>query len=200
MKKLTANLLCLYMASTGAAYCQLITFDDLSVLGVFSVIPNGYQGLNWDNFYVLNTVADQAQLGVNGAVNGVVSPPNIAFNGLGNPASISAATPFTLDSGYFTAVWNNGLTLEVIGLNGAATEYDNTYTLNTSGPMLIDFSDASVTEVEFESSGGVPAGYSFGTGTQFALDNLTVATVPEPSTGLMFGIGVGVLGWLRRKE
>jgi len=44
-----------------------ITFDDLSDNGFGTAIVNGYQGLNWTNWFALNTPLFTAQAGPNGA-------------------------------------------------------------------------------------------------------------------------------------
>jgi uncharacterized repeat protein (TIGR03803 family) len=140
----------------------LITFDDLTDNGVGTPITNGYHGLDWNSFYVLNTPDYETQN--SGYITGTVSPPNVAYNASGDPASISSATSFTLTSGYFTAAWENGLSLQVVGLNGATTEYDNTYTLNTSGPLFITFPNLPITQAQFSTEQG----------SQFVLDNLEI--------------------------
>jgi hypothetical protein len=176
----------LYAAAETSTNGLLITFDDLSEDE--GEITNGYSGLNWNNFDVLSAANDVDLTGT-GYETGTVSNPNVAYNGSGDPAYISSGTPFVLISGYFTAAWNNDLTLEVIGAYGSTTEYDQTYTLNVSGPLFITFPDVAVTSVEFESSGGTAAGVGDGSGTQFALDNLAIngggSTPPPPSTTLI---------------
>jgi hypothetical protein len=86
--------LCLSVATVSAN--TVITFDDLPS---YSQISNGYAGLNWNNFYVLNT--PDYGLNPSGYQNGTVSVPNVAFNAWGNPASISSTNSagFSLVSG-----------------------------------------------------------------------------------------------------
>src|SRR5271154_5596313 len=107
MKKLLATRVCLLLASTGAAYGQLINFDDIefSGLAITSVMPSGYQGLNWSNFWVLDGLGEDAAFGPNGYLYGIVSSPNVAVNSNGEQASISAGNGFRLNSGEFTAAW-----------------------------------------------------------------------------------------------
>lgn len=173
-----------------AARAELVTFDDIGQ----GPIANGYAGLNWNNFYVLDTSSYQPS----GYVNGTVSPHNVAYNAYGLEA-IAGGSTFTLNSAYLTAAWNDGLQVEVIGLSGVNTLYDNTYTLNTSGPSLITFGYVNVDEVEFISSGGVNHGYD-GSGTHFAMDNLTINGVPDGgSSAALLGGGLALLGVLRRR-
>jgi hypothetical protein len=73
-------------------------------------------------------------------------------------------------------------------------DYDNTYTLKTAGPLLVNFNYLGVDEVNFISLGGTHhSGYT-GNGTQFVMDNLTV-TVPEPNALSLFGICILILCW-----
>ena len=86
----------------------------------------------------------------------MISAPNVAYNGDGTPAAISASAPFALLSAYLTAAWKDDLRVELKGYNGAALIYDNTYTLSATDPTLITFNYVGVTSVQFISSGGTP--------------------------------------------
>ena len=79
-----------FAASTASA--RLITFDDLADNGGGTAISNGYSGLDWDNFNVLNT----ASLIPSGFVNGTVSTWNVAYNDQANPATITSPAGFNL--------------------------------------------------------------------------------------------------------
>src|ERR1700761_3675478 len=64
----------------GVAHGGVITFDDLPAStygspGNGPAVPNGYQGLNWSELYVLNTIGYPTS----GYVNGTVSPNNIVY-------------------------------------------------------------------------------------------------------------------------
>ncbi len=110
----------------------------------------------------------------------MVSPSNIAYNGYGTPAAISAAVPFDLLSAYLTAAWNDNLRVELKGYNGATLSYDNTYTLSATAPTLFTFDCLGVTSVQFISSGGtVHPGYN-GSGEHFVMDNVSVLFPPVP--------------------
>lgn len=169
---------------------QLITFDDLPPSDG-AQLNNGYAGFDWDNFYYLTGT----ELGIpSGYINGTVSQPNVAYNGFGEQASFSSANQFNLTSADIAGAWDNGLRIEVQGYDGATLEYDNTYTVNTTGPSLITFDYTGITSVNFISSGGTAAGY-VGSGTQFAIDNILIngaVAAPESApdagtTGLMLG-------------
>jgi hypothetical protein len=175
---------------------QTFDFDDLPTAAVtHTPIPNGYGGFDWNNFSALDGVADV----LSGYHNGVVSTNNVAFNDGGKVADITSPTPFTLGSGFFIAAWNNGLSLEVQGFVGTTLVDDQTYTLNVRAPQFLVFNFTGITDARFISSGGTVAGLN-GAGTQFALDNLTIVTVPEPSTLALGGLGVVVSFLFRRRK
>jgi hypothetical protein len=181
--KLLSKLLCIgivFLGATAAGNAQTIfTFDDISTVG-YTIIPNGYGGLEWNNFFV--QYAPEAT----GFVNGVVSPPNVAFNGLGTPASFSSSSPLTLDSAYFTSVYASQDQLTVQCFAGGTKLYDNTYAIYHDTLTLINFNYVGVDRVLFSTSAGA----------LFTMDNMTI-TVPEPCTLLLLGLGAAML---RRKQ
>jgi hypothetical protein len=186
--------------SAGSAQSQTFTFEGL---GDGVDVPNGYAGLTWSNFAIVDV---PNFLTPSGFQNSVVSLTNTAYNPFGDPASFGSATPFALQSAHFTAVWNDGLTLRVVGSLAGATVFSQSYLLNTAGPLFVDFGGVSVDDVLLEPSGGTPAGYSVD-GTLFSMDDLTIATsaatVPEPGTIalVMTGLlGVGGVSAVRRRR
>jgi len=168
------------------AQTEILTFDDLPGVGGFDqylLVPNGYGGLQWQNFQYMDGLAQPNS----GYLNGVVSPNNIAFNDAGNPALISDGS-FNLNSAYLTAAWNDGLQVEVQGFVGAALIYDHTYTVNTTGPTLVNFNYTGIDQVTFISSGGTLHPGISGRGEQFVMDNLSITPVAEPSTVALVGL------------
>jgi hypothetical protein len=79
----------------------------------------------------------------------LTSPPNVGFNTIGNPASISSATPFTLLNAEFAAAWNDGLMVSITAKLGATTVGTDNFTLNTTTKTLETFSFGPVTELDF---------------------------------------------------
>ncbi|HWG46361.1 MAG TPA: PEP-CTERM sorting domain-containing protein [Gemmataceae bacterium] len=188
----------LFLGLAQNAPAGVITFDNLS--GNTGAIPKGYGGLNWDNFAYMSRTYLQLS-GYNGYTNGAVSSPNVAFNAAGLPASVLSSNPFTLNSAYFTAAWRVGLTIAATDNKGDT----KTFVVSPSGPMRETFNWTGITSVTFTPSGGYPAPKAAGDGTEFALDNLTVnaATVPEPGSLTLFGLGGLALagyGWRRQKQ
>jgi hypothetical protein len=186
----------------------VITFDDLSDNGTGTPIANGYQGLNWANFQVQNTPLFTIFVGPNGAANGTVSSPNVAFNGFGDIAVLGVSPPstFILNSLYLTAYWNDGLNVEIEGFSGGlggTLLHDVTETINTTSPTLVNLDWTGIDTVSFLASGGSQNPNFSGSGTQFALDNLDLTIVPIPAALPLFATGIGglgLLGWRRKRK
>ncbi|MDX2241198.1 MAG: PTPA-CTERM sorting domain-containing protein [Leptolyngbyaceae cyanobacterium bins.302] len=199
LKTLTATVIgaaCLTAGSAVDAYALTLTFDEIATEGSIS---NGYGGLNWDNFYVLNSTTFFGGA-PNGYKFGTASPEKVAYNAFGAPASVlKGSQPFTLNSAYLTAAWNDGLNILIEGIQGINTVYSTTVVVDTTSPTLFNFNWSGIDSLRFTSFGGVNAGYGGG-GTQFALDNLTINATPIPTPALLPGlIGMGVMALRKRK-
>lgn len=196
---LKAGVLVLFV-SASTVFGEIINFDDLVATpagGNHDAIPNGYGGLNWGNFNVIDGVNSDSSTGYHYAPT---SGNNVAFNNFGDLASVNGSA-FNLTSGYFTSAWNDNLQLEVKGFVGSTLAYDHTYTLSAVAPTFINLNLQDVSQVQFVSSGGTQhAGYG-GSGTQFAMDDLTVNFVNAPETGstcMMLGAALTGLVLLRK--
>src|SRR5687768_5691934 len=95
MKRLVAILsVCLASLSVTSATASdtLLTFDDLFTRTgnppgpYYDLIPSGYGGLSWQNFGVIFPVGIVPSYGY---ITGTISPSNVAFNVMGEPASFS---------------------------------------------------------------------------------------------------------------
>jgi PEP-CTERM motif len=202
-------LLCTLLALglIGRVSAQIITFDDLALpssgSGTLSggIITNGYSGLNWNNFGYQNGNLYFAN--PSGYQNGVISQSNVAFNPFGSNSSISSYSRFDFNSAYFTAAWQDGLTITINGLNNGNQIYSRAFTVSTQTPQFEVFNWSNLTELDFSSSGGVPHSGFSRFGTEFVMDNLSVSpqSVPEPSIYALFGIGaIGMLMVMLRKK
>jgi uncharacterized repeat protein (TIGR01451 family) len=169
---------------------QPISFDDLPGSG--DQVPPGYHGLTWSNIYCLSGIGYPNS----GYMAGTVSPPNVAYNGYGDPASIESTGQVNLVSAYLTAAWNDNLQVLAQGYAGDTLVYNNTYTLSSTSPTLINFNYFGVTRVTFTSFGGTPNPAYGGGGTHFAMDNVVIqdrvtASVPiAPTNSDTFSNGV----------
>jgi hypothetical protein len=87
----------------------------------------------------------------------------------------------------------------VIGVKDEIAIYDTTVIVDDDAPTYFNFNYVGIDRLEFNSFGGIDAGTP-GTGTQFAMDNFTYSVVPIPAAVWLFGSGLGLLGWIRRRK
>jgi hypothetical protein len=192
------------LAVWAQAQTNLVCFDDLPtdiyqngmVMNSVAVpVSSGYGSLNWNGFYAVdgNYFSTFLGQGAAGYFNAVISPNNeaITLRNFTNSTSgdISADAAYSLDSGYFTALYMDGLSLEVQGYNGANLLYDQTYLLGFGRPDYIQFNMTGITDAHFIASGGTLADVIDGPGENFAMDNLTISLSPEPSTVALLSLG-----------
>jgi hypothetical protein len=158
-----------------------IGFDDLTDNGFGTPIANGYQGLNWVGWQVLNTPDFTTNVGPNGAAAGTVSPPNIAWDAYGALAKITSATPFTLVFADLTAFWNDGLQVTVAGYLDGVQQDSVTDTVSSTAPILETFDFANIDEIDISATGGTQNPNYSGAGFDVAVDNLTITPMPVPA-------------------
>jgi hypothetical protein len=182
-----------------SANATTITFDNVSADPQHAV-PNGYSGLNWDNWSTM----DAAAAGTTNSGYGIANTSGnwSAFNIDADPAEITS-TGFNLIGGNFTAAWNDNLQLTVEAYNGATLLHSATLNLSTTSVLAAVFNWTNLTRVVFTSDGGTPhAGFSPGSGTNFAVDDLQVAATPIPGSLLLLLTGIGAIcaiGYTRRQ-
>jgi hypothetical protein len=194
-KLLALPLVCLTVLTvyaTSARSQTVLTFDDLSASPGGTFIPTSYQALTWSNFAVLNEFLQLNQSGTNGYYYGMVSPSNVAFNAGGGPAEIDSATNFNFLSAYFTGAWMSNLNIEVQGYNGTNLVYDETKVVNATSPTLLTFNYLDIDRLYFDSYGGEEA-FGPNDGENFAMDNMTIEFIPEPSSLLLTALGAVML-------
>jgi len=187
------------------AEAATLTFDDIdtSLFPNFIQISNGYGGLNWSNFYAVNVPLHVFRNGPSGYGYGVVSPDNVATNGFGLTAITSAADQFVSNSAYFTAAWNNGLSVSVDGYSNSLLVHHTTFIVVTTSPTLETF-NWTLDQIVFSASSGTPAGYS-SSGSNFVMDDMVISeasrAVPFPAAAWSGTLLLGALGaWSIRRQ
>ncbi|CAF0832710.1 unnamed protein product [Adineta steineri] len=150
---------------------KLLTFDDLSS---DELIPNGYNGINWNNAYAIlfNTFA------VSGYSTGTVSGNLTTFNGGGTPMTMTGANGalFTLNSAAVASAWYDNLQLTVVGYRSDVVIRNNTFILQVFTVSYITFNGYSGLDTAvFSTSGGTINPTVFGGLGQYAMDNLCLS-------------------------
>jgi hypothetical protein len=199
-----ALLALLNLASILPCTATVVTFDDLSQTSTglaFANIPNGYQGFTWSNMFVVNALRVTAASGTNGNIYGMISSPNVAYNGFGFAEIDSLGTNFNFFSAYLTGVWNSNLNIEVQGFGSGGLLYDTTVVASATSPTLFTFDYLDINRLYFNSFGGQDAGFGQGAGEEFVMDNFAFEFIPEPSSLLLAALGgASLVVFLRRKR
>ncbi|MFJ1468492.1 PEP-CTERM sorting domain-containing protein [Massilia orientalis] len=192
MKKILTFIASLVLA--GAAQAAPIGFEDVATGGDFASLSdlNPYAGLNWSSDWFAGDTS------IDGYANGAHSGSNFAVNGFGdNLMSVSSASGFNFAGAWFAtpagvgekAGWINISAYDaanhLIGSTGNFAIGDD-YTWLSAG-----FSDVALLNITSDSG-------------WYAMDDFTTAaaaaTVPEPGTQLMLGIGLLALVAGRRRS
>jgi hypothetical protein len=134
-----------------------------------------------------------------------------AYNAWGDtPIRVESLTPSASDaftfSGFFSSQYNLGpgaAQVLVEGFTGSSStpSFTTTFTLPSDGSWVDESftTDGYYNKYLFipEDSSGVPSTFLNG---YIAMDDVTLSTVPDAgSTGLLLGIGLGGIAYLRRK-
>ena len=120
--------------------------------------PDGYQNLNWPNFYVLD---DDLLKEMVGNRNGIRIGEAAAFTNLEPSAEIQSLDQdddFDLNSGFFTALNANDLTVKVLGFDDGERVAKKVLTLDPDREFVkfgAQFDD--IDEVRFVGKGGTDA-------------------------------------------
>ena len=197
--KIFIVLLLLLVVGPTALRGDVLDFDD--VLAEDGYIPDGYGGFGWVNFGVV--CGDCLGSGFD---TGTVSGDCVAFNAWAEPASITSSDIFDFNGAYLTAAWRNGLNITVAGYEDDSLKYTTTVVVDTTGPIWFDADNnyIGINRLEFDSFGGEDVFSNCG-GKHFAMDDFeftpsTPISNPAPGALLLGSIGVGLVGWLRRRR
>ncbi len=167
-------------SNDGCLFAEKIMFED--VTGEYTQIPNGYKGLNWQNFWALNTVSYPNDSGYK---NANTSGEYIAFNFEDDqPAEITSPNPIVLKSFSITSGWCVGLSATIQGSLQGNVKYTASFAPTPYAPLLVTMGAAPynqpVDRLVFTASGGYtvfPGGY----GSHIAVDDLEYEVHDAPN-------------------
>ena len=147
------------------------TFDDITTDDFVSV-PNGYLGVNWSGFTLLN--ATNYSIQDSGYIRGNTSPDYVVFtSGTGTVSGVSG-DEFDFASTTLTAAWNDNLNINIDGYRDGVLIYDTTVIVSDDGPTVFTFNWDDVDVVTFTPYGGTDAGTPGG-GIHLAMDDISFA-------------------------
>jgi len=184
---------------TNIARADVVDFADLADPGISqsSTLPNPYHGFQWDNFAYTNAGTFLP------STPGSTSSTLLAFNNSGAQADIlNNSSTFTVTTLTAGAGWNDGLNLVISGFDGGNLMDSTAVVLNTITSTSVTLDWFGVTDLRFTSSGGTANPSLNGSGTQFALDNISLypaiqvhsASAPEPGkVSLLAGVAAAGL-------
>jgi hypothetical protein len=188
-----------------ASQATTLTFEDINLApGSHIDMPAGYGGLTWANTGVLDV--DGNAYHPSGYEAGLVSGTQLGYNSAGLPMSFSAASPFTFNSVYVTAAWNDGLSVVVKGSLNGSTLFSQTLSPSATASALYTFNWSGIDKVSISSSGGT-GHYPLGSATQIGFDDLTInepvtpftPAVPEPQTYVLMAACLAVVAGVTRR-
>ena len=186
------------LLAAAPAHAVVIGFDDLPTGTI--VVPEYYHGLKWANANIIN----KNQYPSSGYPVGTVSGTYAAWGGTNSshPTTISSEDdPFSFNSGYFTAAWEEGVQLLIEGFidDDDVADYTTTLTLSKTAPLFFEANWVDLRELRLTTmrSGGRHV---------FVIDDLSIGDaapveVPEPLTLGFLGTGlIGITAARRRKR
>ncbi|MEA2088951.1 MAG: PEP-CTERM sorting domain-containing protein [Patescibacteria group bacterium] len=176
-------------------------FEDIGT-SIYGHIPDGYGGLNWDNFGYMSA----------NYISGYEIEGNYsAFNYGGNVAYVTRETisdPFTFQSAYFKGAWNP--------LDIAITAYSSEGYPVFEETIVVDVDSSSLfsPQLDWDNIVGLSFYPSLGAGvtdsrnrTHFGMDEFTFSSsssnsnpVPEPATIILVGSGLAGFGFIQRRK
>jgi hypothetical protein len=162
--------------SEGRIYVMaIIKFEGIAADGESRLVPDGYRGLNWDNFG-----AENDSIALDGILNVIHSGRAAAFNNFGDPAGFKSpdrADDFDLNSGYFASSEDSGLRIRVFGYDDGERVAKQVFLLDPT-QEFITFSSQfdDIDEVKFKAKGGTDPNPDDGqpATTVFAVDDLFI--------------------------
>ncbi len=150
-----------------------INFENIAASGADALIPNGYDGFDWNNFGAYDPDAS--------VTSGYVPHGGTAvgFNYAANPGSFSSVEQFDFKRGYFSAAWLDGLSITVNGYRNGVLVATETFNADYGQNELVTFDKSfhKLDKVEFASSGGTEH-FPGVSGTHISMDDFLLKLHP----------------------
>jgi hypothetical protein len=163
----------LSFSGTASASSTVLTFDDVATSPWTAVMPAGYGGLSWENFYVVD--GNYPPIYNSGYRLGVVSPPKTAYNGNADPATIRSSTSFNFMEAYFAVAYSQTTEpsqVQIDGYLGNILKYSRRVSAVTTGPTLATLNYNGIDRLVFTSLVN-PADRRR---SQFVMDNFAISS------------------------
>lgn len=180
------------LAAAILAKAGTITFDDIpgtdTTYTDAYVIPNGYAGFDWSNFYAYSREEaifnGYGSGNGDGYLNGITSGHFAAFNGYGFDSSMTLSATGSLVSsidGSFTSAFKDDNVVTVSGYRNGTLIGSTSLGITTAGPQSLSISFLGGADtVVFSSSD-----------EHFVVDDLNIkslSTVPAPAAAVSFAL------------
>jgi len=202
MKNLYILLLaCFMLMAAGTAQAVVINFDDLPLSQ--ASVPNNYAGLTWGTVPVNYNGSIYTGEFVTWNDTGYSTPhssQNYVYNQYG-PDSLwfKFSTPVNFNGAWFALANTDESATEVRFLDDLGDSSDWLDLTNTSQFLAANFAGAQTIYVERRGKTGMnlPDYMQY-----YTMDDITYnesSPVPEPSTFILLGAGLGAVGFMRRR-
>ncbi len=130
------------------------------------------------NAYYINTTDERVTAGWNGYATAKNSGIFVAFNGFGNPMSMSLpiGQTFQLNGLVLSAAWNDNLVVTIKGTSSDVLRYQSVVTLEVATKTtLTGLKWSGIDNVTFSSANGTLYPGLGGSGTQLVIDDIDVS-------------------------
>lgn len=193
MKRFVTLSLAVLAVVASSAQASVLSFEDVpgAVAGQPSnPIASGYAGYDWTNFFA----ADDTYLSSIGGNTAAVTDGHwVAVNGMSAPGIVSDSTLFNFYGATFTRPRFSSLaTLTLEAYAGSVLMYSDSFTI-AAMPVVKSYSWTGIDKLVFTPTKG-------GSPTLVAIDQLSLAPVPEPETYALMLAGLGLVGAMARRR